>query len=129
MKTMTAIFLLLSVFIPIHASPQRPHLDVHAKQWLIAFAGGEETMRAFLLRSIAEEELEKRNVDERIKGYRTLHKRFGTLKAKAVLSSSDGTYELLLVAGDGSKHEFIFTGQTEAPFKLLSIGIRERHHR
>lgn len=128
MKTMTAIFLLLSALLPVDASPQRPHLDVHAKQWLIAFAGGEETMRAFLLRSVAEEELQKRNIDERIKGYRTLRKRFGTLQSKAVLSSSDGTYELLLVAADGSEHEFIFTGQTEAPFKLLSIGIRERHH-
>jgi hypothetical protein len=124
MKATFAILLLL-----LTASPERPHLDVHAKQWLTAFAGGEETMRAFLARSIAEEELRKRSVDERIDGYRKLRKRFGTLKAKAVLRDSPETYELLLVAADGSEHEFIFTGQADAPFKLLSIGYREIQHR
>ena len=127
MILMATILLVLTV--GTDASPQRPHLDVLAKQWIAAFGAGEDVMRPFLTRSLADEELRKRSVDERMKGYRTLRKRFGTLKMKTVLSSSDGTYEILLVAADDSEHEFIFTGQTKAPFKLLSIGLREMHHR
>jgi len=114
---------------PTQASSQRPRLDILAKQWISAFGAGDDVMRPFLSRSIADEELRKRSIDERMKGYRTLRKRFGTLTLKTVLSSSAGTYEVLLVAADGSEHEFIFTGQTQAPFKLLSIGLREMHHR
>jgi hypothetical protein len=123
---MAAILLVLTA--RTNASPQRPHLDILAKQWISAFGAGEDVMRPFLTRSIAEEELRKRSIDERMKGYRTLRKRFDTLTLKTVISSSDGTYEVLLVATDGSEHEFIFTGQTQAPFKLLSIGLREMHH-
>jgi hypothetical protein len=128
-KRAILLILLLLGIGTAEASPQQPHLDVLAKQWIAAFEADEDVMRPFLTRSIADEELRKRSVDERMKGYRTLRKRFGTLKLKTVLSSTDATYEALLVAKDGSEHEFIFTGQTRAPFKLLSIGIREMHHR
>jgi hypothetical protein len=127
-RAMVLILLLLGVGTA-EASPQQPRLDVLAKQWIAAFAAGDDVMRPFLTRSIADEELRKRSVDERMKGYRTLRKRFGTLKLKTVLSSTAGSYEVVLLAEDGSEHEFIFTGQTTAPFKLLSIGLREMHHR
>ena len=46
-----------------------------------------------------------------------------------MLRDNSETYEQLLVAADGSEHEFAFTGQSVAPFKLLSIGSREMLHR
>jgi len=82
----------------------------------------------FLAKNIAEEALATRDIEQRMDGCRALRKRFGTLKVRKVLASSAGTIEMLLAASDGSEHEFIFTAQTSAPFKLLSIALREVHY-
>jgi hypothetical protein len=113
-----------------HAMSKEPakRTEALAHEWLAAFASGEDAMRAFLTKNIAAEALANRTIEQRMDGYRTLRKRFGTLKVKEILSSSSGTVEMLLVASDRSEHEFIFTAQTSDPFKLLSIALREVHY-
>lgn len=111
------------------ASPRpAPLLGDRAHGWMTAFSAGEDAMREFITRNFAPEALEKRDVDERMKGYEKLHDRFGTLKPGKILGSEPGEIEALLIAEDGSEHEFIFTGQEKAPFKLLSIAYRDVQH-
>ncbi len=105
-----------------------PSLAERMHQYTIAFGAGEKAMREFLTLNIAAEALTKRGVDERIKGYEKLRDQFGTLKVSKILSSTPGEIEAILIARDGSEHEFIFTGQKKAPFKLLSIAYRLKQH-
>lgn len=111
------------------ASPRAtPSLAERMRQYTIAFGAGENAMRDFLTLNIAPEALTKRGVDERMKGYGKLRDQFGTLKVSTILSSKPGEIEAVLIARDGSEHEFIFTGQQKAPFKLFSIGYRQKQH-
>jgi hypothetical protein len=110
------------------AAKDTPLVDL-ARRWSVAFNAGEDAMRAFFTNNVAADALKQRSVEERMKGYKTLRARFRTLTPKKVLNTSPGTAELLMSAADGSEHEFIFSGDTKAPFKLRTIGRREmRHH-
>jgi hypothetical protein len=100
-----------------------------AHQWVEAFSSGEDAMRAFLTRELAPASLEQRGVDERLESYRASHQRFGSLTLASVGASSAGMLELTLNAADGSPHDFTFEGQTDAPFKLLSVKQTEVYTR
>ncbi|MGH9442375.1 MAG: hypothetical protein ACRD16_08860 [Thermoanaerobaculia bacterium] len=98
-----------------------------ARQWVEAFSAGEEAMMKFLVRNMTPESLKKRSLKERIESYRSLQKKYGTLKLESVVDSGPGELHVMLQDASGAKRDFTFTVGTEAPFKLVSIAVRESH--
>jgi hypothetical protein len=97
-----------------------------ASGWVTAFSTGEAAMKEFDLAWLTAESLEKKSVDERIKSYRKLHERFGTLALASVVKSTPGELTVSLLDSDVAAHEFIFTVQTKPPYKLVSVAFREK---
>jgi hypothetical protein len=99
-----------------------------AQGWVSAFSTGEEAMRDFLARSMAPKSLESSSVPRRIERYRDLREKYGKLAFASVVKSTPEKLNVKLMASDGSVHEFIFTAQSEAPHKLVSVAIRQQAH-
>ncbi len=98
------------------------------RRWVTAFSTGEKAMRDCLTDIMAPESLARKGVHVRVERYRDLRERFGTLTLVSVDKSEPGKVEVTLAAADLSPHEFIFTAQTEPPFKLLQVAMREPGH-
>jgi len=98
-----------------------------ARRWVEAFSAGEDAMRDCLDREMAPGTLAQRSTDERLTSYRSLRRRLGRLELVSVARTSTEEVEAWLRASDGSLHDFLFSVQTEPPFKLLSVKILERH--
>jgi hypothetical protein len=99
-----------------------------AHGWVSAFSTGEDSMRRFIDRNLAPKSLEERNTNARVEKYKTLRDQYGKLQLDAVLASTPGELTARLIDSDAKSHEFTFAVQTEAPYKLLSVSIREQMH-
>jgi len=77
---------------------------------------------------MAPESLAKKGIATRVERYRDLRERYGTLTLVSVEKSEAGQVEATLAATDLSQHRFIFNVQTETPFKMLSVAMREPGH-
>lgn len=97
-----------------------------ARRWVEAFSKGEPAMRACLTEILAPESLAERSIEERIETYRGLRERFGSLALASIDRSAPGELQATLLASDLSRHRFVFTVQTEPPYKLISVGRLER---
>jgi hypothetical protein len=93
-----------------------------ARRWVEAFSKGDEAMRRCLSETLTPESLAERSLDVRMDTYRENHDRFGTLTLATVDASAPGELKVTLLAADLSKHTFVFKAQTEAPYKLISVG-------
>jgi hypothetical protein len=71
--------------------------------------------------------LADKGVPQRVERYRDLRRKYGRLELASVVKSSPEKLTVKLMASDATRTEFIFTAQTEAPWKLVSVGIREGH--
>lgn len=98
-----------------------------ARGWVEAFSSGEEAMREFLGRSLAADSLAERSIDERLASYRTLHQRLGTLALDSILRSTENELEAAMIAADGESRELTFRVGSDAPVRLLSVTLKERH--
>ena len=98
-----------------------------ARGWVEAFSTGEEAMKTYLAANMAPKDLAKRNVPQRIERYRDLRKKYGKLELASVVKSADHELTVKLMASDGSRQEFTFTAQSEPPFKLASVAIKQSH--
>ena len=99
-----------------------------AHRWVKAFSSGEKAMKACLADILAPESLAKTGVSVRVERYRDLRERYGTLSLVAIEKSEPGQVEATLAASDLSQHHFIFNVQTQAPYKLASVAMREPGH-
>jgi hypothetical protein len=99
-----------------------------ARGWVAAFSTGEDSMRAFLDASMAPASLATRSTPARVEKYRALREQYGKLQLDKVLESSPGEIAVRLMDSDARSHEFVFAVQTEAPYKLLSVSMREPSH-
>ena len=99
-----------------------------ARGWVTAFSSGDSAMKAYLAAHMAPASLADKNVPQRIERYRDLRKKYGRLELASVVKSSDDKLTVKLMASDATRTEFIFTAQTGAPWKLVSVGIREGGH-
>jgi hypothetical protein len=99
-----------------------------ARGWVTAFSTGEDAMRAFLDTSMAPASLATRNTPARVEKYRALRDQYGKLQLDKVLESTPGEVTVRLIDSEAKSHEFGFAVQTEAPYKLLSVSIREPMH-
>lgn len=99
-----------------------------ARGWVDAFSTGEAAMRAFLSRELAPKSLAGKNVHQRIERYRDLRERYGKLVFASVVKSTTSELTVKLLDSDMTPHDFVFTVQTAAPYKLVSVGIREMGH-
>jgi hypothetical protein len=96
--------------------------------WVQAFSTGEAAMREFNEKHLTTESLAKKSAAKRVESYRKFHDQYGALMLAKVIKSTPGEITVSLMDADGAPHEFIFAVQTAAPFKLLSVSIREQHH-
>jgi hypothetical protein len=96
-----------------------------ARGWVEAFDAGEEAMGAYLARVVPVESLKERSLEERLATYRTNHERFGALRLDTIVRSSPAEVEAILIAADGSDHDFVFEAQTGEPFKLVNVKMIE----
>jgi len=98
-----------------------------ARRWVEAFAKGDSAMRACLTETMATESIEQRGIPERIKSYKEVRERFGTLELASINKSKPAELEATLIASaDMSKHKFVFTVQSKPPYKLISVGRLEQ---
>ena len=98
-----------------------------ARGWVVAFSTGEPAMKQFLADEMAPKDTTK-TVKQRVERYRDLHQRYGRLTLAAVEKSTPTELTAKLMSEDGSPHTFVFTAQAEAPYKLVSVAIREAMH-
>ena len=96
-----------------------------ARGWVDAFSTGEDAMRAFLQKCMAEQALTDRGVPKRIESYRKMRERLGSLVLGSVDTSEPYKLTVALMAEDASVHRFVFTVQDKAPHKLISVGMLE----
>ena len=99
-----------------------------ARGWVTAFSSGEAEMKAFLAKELAPKSLETTKLPKRIERYRDLREKYGRLQFASVVKSTPGELTVKLMDEEASLHEFTFTVQTEAPFKLVSVSIKQRGH-
>ena len=99
-----------------------------ARGWVTAFSTGEDAMREFLDQHMAPKSLEERDTRTRVERYKTLREQYGKLQLDAVIKSEPGELTARLLDSDAKSREFVFAVQTEAPYKLLSVSIREPMH-
>jgi hypothetical protein len=93
--------------------------------WVNAYCAGEDSMRAFIGRSMAPKSLEDRNVTVRVQKYKELHDQYGRLQLDSVVESTPDKVTVKLLDGDAKTRTFTFAVQEEAPHKLLSVSIRQ----
>lgn len=96
--------------------------------WVTAFSTGEAEMKAFLSKELAPKSLETKSVAQRVERYRDLREQYGRLDLASVVKSTPGELTVKLMDSDARFHEFVFTVQTEQPYKLLTVGIKQRGH-
>lgn len=99
-----------------------------ARGWVAAFSSGDSAMKAYLAAHMATASLADKGVPQRIERYRDLRRKYGRLELALVVKSSADRLAVKLMASDATRTEFIFTAQTEAPWKLVSVAIREGGH-
>ena len=99
-----------------------------ARGWVTAFSTGEPAMKEFLAQHLAPKSLESKSMPQRIVRYRELRGTYGKLELISVVKSAPEELTVKLMSSDAKRHEFVFTAQTEAPFKLVSVGIKEPGH-
>jgi hypothetical protein len=85
-------------------------------------------MRGFLENNMAPKSLAERDTHTRVEKYKTLRDQYGKLQLDTVIESTPGGLTARLIDSDARSHEFVFAVQTEAPYKLLSVSIREPMH-
>lgn len=93
------------------------------RRWVAAFVSGEEAMREFYIKDLAEKSLQEKGMEGRLSRYRELRERFGKLVFGAVEKSQKGELTVTLIDADAASHKFVFRAQTEAPFKLINVGM------
>jgi hypothetical protein len=96
-----------------------------ARGWVEAFSAGEAAMRTYLEASLSQEALAKKPMDERMETYRTNRERYGKLTFVSLKSSKPSEVAVNLADEDGKSREFVFKVQDKAPFKLVSVTIKE----
>ena len=97
-----------------------------ARGWVTAFSTGEVAMREFLDKNMASQALHERNTRVRVEKYRTLREQYARLQLASVVKSTPGELTAKLIDADAKSHEFVFVVQTTAPFKLVSVSMREK---
>ena len=142
MRTLHAAVLALSLFAAVPSTPAQAAEPVAAatagwpatragqlaRGWVTAFSTGETAMRDFIDINLAPKSLAERNTRARVEKYRTLRDQYGKLQLESVLKSTPGELTAKLIDSDAKSHEFTFAVQTEAPYKLLSVSLRETLH-
>ena len=83
-------------------------------------------MKAFLARDMAPKSLAAKNVPQRVERYRELKEKYGKLQFASVVKEAPEELTVKLMDADATVREFIFAVQTEAPYKLISVSIREQ---
>lgn len=96
------------------------------RKWVAAFAAGDSAMRAFYAQELTAESLAKKPADQRLSGYRKLRESVGSLTFGSVVESAPYEVKVKLIDADAESHTFIFTLQTAAPYKLLTVSKLER---
>jgi hypothetical protein len=99
-----------------------------ARGWVEAFSKGDSAMRAYLTSELAPSSLEKRSIGERMDNYHKRREQYGKLVLASIVSESAERLTARLMSSDASLHEFEFTIQKEAPYKLVSVAIKEGMH-
>jgi hypothetical protein len=97
-----------------------------AHGWVAAFSTGEDSMRTFIERNLAPRSLQERNARVRIEKYRTMRDQYGRLELVSVIRAKPSEVTVRLMDADAKEHEFVFAIQDRAPFKLVSVSIREQ---
>lgn len=105
--------------------PETPTGTV-ARQWVEAFSTGEDAMRAFLKQNVSKENLEKRNIPQRIEKYQTMREEYGKLMLTSVTKEAKGELTVSLMAEDASSHTFVFKVDPAPPYKLQSVSIVQK---
>lgn len=96
-----------------------------ARRWVASFSKGEDAMRACLTETLAPASLESKGIAQRLASYCELRERLGSLTLASVDKSTPGELRATLLASDLTRHQFVFTVQTEPPYKLVSVGRME----
>jgi len=104
------------------------HAGALAHRWVRAFGLGEKAMKECLAEIMAPASLEKTDMKVRVERYRDLHERYGKLTLAKIEKSTEEQVEATLAAEDMSEHHFIFTAQPAAPYKLVSVAIKQPGH-
>ena len=77
---------------------------------------------------MTEKALLDRPVKVRMASYSVLRQQFGNLVLASVQESSTKELTVVLLAEDTKQHRFTFTADTEAPHKLVSVGILQTQY-
>lgn len=98
-----------------------------ARAWVEAFSTGEAAMKEFNQKNLASESLAKKGIEERVVSYRKLRDKYGKLMLGSVVKSERTELTVKLIAADATQSGWVFTVQKQAPYKLISVGMLERH--
>jgi hypothetical protein len=96
-----------------------------ARGWVTAFNTGEDSMRVFLANHMAAKQLSEKAVPARVERYRTLREQYGRLQLERVVASAADELVVKLLDGDARSREFTFRSESQAPWKLQSVSLKE----
>lgn len=96
--------------------------------WVTAFSTGEQAMKEFNERELSKEGQAKRSLKVRVESYRKLRDQYGKLTLGSIVKSTPAELTVSLLDSDAKSHVFIFKVQTEPPYKLISVGMRQGGH-
>ena len=137
------VALALAVVATVHAAPAkdaaRPakvevsrdgwpatHEGEAGRAYVKAFNAGDAAMADFYRRFFHPDSLAKRSPEQRLSRYRTLREQFGSLAFASIVKASPGELSVRLLDADAAPREFVFTLETRSPFRLRSVGMRQR---
>lgn len=102
-----------------------------AKGWVTAFNTGEAAMKEFIANRIAAKSLAEKPLPARVERYRDLREKYGKLQFDRVVESKPFELTVKLLDADAKSRDFVFKSEERAPWKLLSVSIKEpmfMHH-
>ena len=70
----------------------------------------------------------ERNTRVRVEKYKALREQYGRLQLASVIKATPVEVTAKLIDSDAKTREFVFAVQGEAPYKLVSVSIRESAH-
>jgi len=101
------------------------HEGAAGREYVKAFNGGDDAMKAFYVRSFHPDSLARRPPEKRLGRYHELRESYGTLAFASIVEQKPGELVVRLLDADAASHEFVFTLETSSPYRVRQVSMRQ----
>src|SRR5262249_13664820 len=101
------------------------HEGAAGREDVKAVNGGDDAMKAYDVRWSTPASLARRPPEKRLGRYHELRESYGTLAFASIVEQKPGELVVRLLDADAASHEFVFTLETGAPYRVRQVSMRQ----